>query len=222
MAAAKKTPGWYPADDIQAEKAAQGEVYKGQDGEYYQHENMPTASPKNPPAPAAPAPVADISKKPEAGPQTPPTPSAADLDAVAAEEAAKEATAAPVAPKQVLGGPQSPSYDSDKFDSTGKNVKTDPRPGPRGQNLPPDVMTDEERAASAKKAEAKLASGLASTHAIDSVGNKKGSFEVVPQGNDKHGARIPDEVDYSKPVQPVAAQVGPRGKNAPKDTFHRT
>ena len=213
--AAKKTQGWYPANDVEAEKAAQGEVYQGQDGEYYQHENMPAASPKNPPAPAAP----EATPAPAIPPQAP---SAADLDAVAAEQAAKEATAAPIPPKQVLGGPQSPSYDSDKFDSTGKNVKAEPRPGPRGQNLPPDVMSDADRAAISTKQEERLAKGLAPTHSIDSIGNKKGTFEVVPQGNDKHGARVPDKVDYSKPVTPVAAQVGPRGKSAPKDTFHRT
>lgn len=218
MANGKAKPGWTPANEAEATKAGAGEVYQGQDGEYYQHENMPKASPKNPPAPA-----------------TSKAPSADDLDAVAEEETVKAATAPPVqtsanppAParepsfrKGVSGAPTNPDFDQDKFDSTGKNVKSGSIPGPQGADKPPDVMTDEERAAVAKKQEAKLASGIASTHGVDSVGKLKGSFEVTPQGNDKNGAKIPDKVDYAKPVTPVAAQVGPRGQGAPKDTYHR-
>jgi len=231
LANGTKQQNWSPANAAELEKAERGEVYRGLDGKFYQHENMPKASPKNPPAavqpgdpPAAPRPQTQA---------TPPAtresgPSSADLDAVAAEEAAKHATAAPPsleAPpssaKPVPGGPTNPSYDADKYDSTGKNAKKDATPGPRGDNRPADVMSDDERAAVATKQETRLAQGMSSTHSIDSTGKPKGSFETVPQGLDKHGARLPDKVDYAKPVAPVPAQVGPRGQGAPKDTFHR-
>lgn len=207
MASGAKSMNWTPKNDTEEAKALKGEAYQGQDGKFYQHENMSKASPKNPPAAAA-AVVADAPK----------APSSADLDAVAAEESAKQATA----PKEVAASMATIGFDSDKFDSTGKGKKDGSLLGPRGADTPPDVMSDVERGKAAKAQEARLSKNMPSTHGVDSVGNKKGSFEVTSQGLDKHGAKIPDKVDYSKPVTPVAAQVGPRGSSAPKDTFHRT
>jgi hypothetical protein len=242
MANGKKEQPWYPADDVEAEKAAQGEVYEGQDGQFYQHENMPKASPKNPPAvapPPAPEPTLQTSAKAESpAPKPHPHatlpavsesgPSAADLDAIAAENAAKLATSAPPslvpAPsvtKPVHGGPTNPSYDADKYDSTGNTEKKDGIPGPRGVDRPADVMSDEERAAVATKQEDRLRKGMSPTHSVDSTGQTKGEFAVVPQGNDKHGARLPDKVDFSKPVEAHNPVAGPRGQGAPKDTFHK-
>jgi hypothetical protein len=220
MANGTKAQGWTPANEVEAGKAVLGDVYKGMDGKFYQHENISKATPRNPPAPA-PHPQATPPATKESGP------SSADLDAVAAEEAAKHATAAPPslvsppAPKAAPGGPTNPSYDADKLDSTGKNEKSGVTPGPRGVNQPADVMSDEERAQAGIQQEARLSKNMSSTHSVDSIGAKKGAFEVTPQGLDKHGARIPDKVDYDKPVDPLPAQVGPRGIGAPKDTFHK-
>jgi hypothetical protein len=203
MANGSKAMNWTPANDAEEAKAERGEVYQGKDGKFYQHENMPKASAKNPPASVESAPKA---------------PSAADLDAVAAEEAAKQATAAaPGAPST-----KAVEADFDKVDSTGKNLKSGAIPGPKGKDAPPDVLSDAERSKIASAAEARISKNMANTHAVDSIGNKKGSFKVVPQGLDRNGAKIPDKVDYSKPVTPVAAQLGPRGSGAPKDTFHRS
>lgn len=124
---------------------------------------------------------------------------------------------------QVFGGPTQPSIDTTKFDDIG-NVKDlgdhGEGFGPRGKNMPRDVMTDAQKQAHADAAEKVLQAGLAPTNAIDSVGKAKGSFVVTPQGHDDHGMRLPDKVDYSQPIEPVAAHVGPRGVGAPQDTFH--
>lgn len=118
------------------------------------------------------------------------------------------------------GGPTNPSLDTTKFDDLG-NEKLDPsKHGPRGKNMPADVLTDAERQVNADAAEKKLQAGLAPTNKIDSVGAQKGSFKITPQGHDKHGARLPDEVDTSEVVEPVPAHVGPRGVGAPPDSFH--
>lgn len=222
MANGTKKPGWTPADETQAAKAAAGEVYQGQDGEYYQHENMPKASPKNPPAPAAPAPTPAPPAAPTASAYPP---SAADLDAVAAEEAVKAATAPPPGPSFMKPAPIAPKnvdYDADNLDSTpAHNPKDGSLIAPRGVNQPPDVMTDEEKAAIADKQEAKRRVGMANTSSVDSVGKPKGEFKVTSQGNDKNGARIPDKVDYSTVVEAHNPVVGPRGAGAPKDTYHK-
>lgn len=123
--------------------------------------------------------------------------------------------------KPTLGGPTNPSYDADKLDSTGENEKSGEVLGPRGADKPGDVMSDDERAAIAKKREDRLAKGMSPTHSTDSTGNPKGHFATIPQGNDKHGARIPDEIDYSTVVEPHLPTLGPRGPGAPKDTFHK-
>lgn len=123
--------------------------------------------------------------------------------------------------KPTLGGPTNPSYDADKLDSTGENEKSGEVLGPRGVDKPGDVMSDDERAAIAKKREDRLAKGMSPTHSTDSTGNPKGHFATIPQGNDKHGARIPDEIDYSTVIEPHLPTLGPRGPGAPKDTFHK-
>ena len=210
MANGKKQQGWYPANVDEEAKAARGEVYQGQDGEFYQHENMPKASPKNPPEPVA-----------SAVPPPSNQPSAADLDAVAAEEAVKEATAPAIKLAPAVTGGLAPDFDTDKFDSTGKNVKDGSPIAPRGADKPADVMTDAERAAIVTKQEARLAKGMPNTSMVDSIGKPKGAFKTVAQGLDKHGARIPDKVDYAQPVEAHNPVHGPRGKGAPKDTFHK-
>jgi hypothetical protein len=117
------------------------------------------------------------------------------------------------------GGPTNPSLDTTKFDSLG-NAKGDLAPiGPRGVNQPLDVMTPEDKAKVADAQEKRLQAGMSSTAKVDSVGNAKGEFHVTPQGHDKHGARIPDKVDYTKPVE-TQPMVGPRGKGAQPDTYH--
>ena len=224
MANGKKQQGWYPANDVEGEKAAQGDVYQGQDGEYYQHENMPKASPKNPPAPA-PEPVADDSKKPETGPGAPQAstypPSAADLE-TAPKPAAVAPPAAPSFMKPAPVAPRNVDYDADNLDSTpAHNPKDGSLIAPRGVNRPPDVMSEQEKADVADKQEAKRRVGMAVTHSVDSVGKPKGEFKTTPQGNDQHGMRIPDKVDYSNVVEAHNPVVGPRGAGAPKDTFHK-
>jgi len=120
----------------------------------------------------------------------------------------------------IPGGPTQPSLDTDKFDDLG-HAKDDKElaMGPRGKNLPQDSMLAEDRAVTAAAAEAAKKPLYASTAAHDSRGDQKGTFEVTPQGHDKHGARIPDVVDYSKPVEAPALH-GPRGTGVPKDSFH--
>jgi hypothetical protein len=185
-------------------------------------------------------------------PITPNLPSAADLDAVASDQAAAQATSHPqatapahpqpelqtsapgVAPESLpnptshghgeKGGPTAPSLDTEVFDDAG-NEKTDQGIGdegfgPRGHNIPRDVMSDAERQQQADDAEAKLKAGLAPTNIIDSTGAPKGAFQVTPQGHDKHGMRLPDKIDTTKVMEPVAPHVGPRGVGAPQDCFH--
>lgn len=119
---------------------------------------------------------------------------------------------------QVIG-PAAPSLDTDKFDSLGnaKHDATLPGSG-KGATAPDDSFTTEEKVAKQKVVDAKAAENMASTDDVDSRGAKKGSFAVTPQGYDKHGMRLPDKVDYSKPLDPPAVH-GARGKGAPKDSF---
>lgn len=140
-------------------------------------------------------------------------PTAADLDAVAEEQKAKEATADdgksidPEASKEapapasfrtgVAGGPHTPSNDSDVTDSQG-NPKSDTfvPVGARGDNAPPDVLTDAQKKAAEAAHEARLQAGMSSTDHKDSVGNAKGTqFE---------------------PHQPL---IGPRGTGTPKESY---
>lgn len=116
-------------------------------------------------------------------------------------------------------GPEAPSLDTDKMDSLGnpKNDATLPGSG-KGATAPDDSFTAEEKAAQQKASDVKAAANVASTDEVDSRGMKKGSFQVTPQGYDKHGMRLPDKVDYSKPLDPPAVH-GARGKGAPKDSF---
>lgn len=179
-----------------------------------------------------------------ATPVTPNLPTSADLDAVAAEVKAVEATNTPAAIPDVeeqkpashdaappslpntsshiqgvKGGPLNPSLDSDKFDSLGEPKEGGPV-GPRGATLPLDVMTDADRQAVTDKQEARLKAGMSSTDHVDSRGNPQGAFKITPMGNNAMGARIPDHVDDSVLVEPNPPQVGPRGAGAPQDTFH--
>jgi hypothetical protein len=110
-----------------------------------------------------------------------------------------------------------PKLDTTKQDSMGNEKSDDRTFGP--QNAP-DTMTADQRQAAADDRDAKLRKGMASTATKDSTGKPKGEFKVVPQGHDKHGARIPDKVDYDKPIEPPAVMVGPRGVGAAKDSFH--
>lgn len=120
--------------------------------------------------------------------------------------------------KGIPGGPTQPSLDTDALDDFG-HKKDGGRVGPRGQHVPQDSMLAEDRAAAAVAADAAQGAKMAPTAGIDSRGDQKGTFEVTAQGHDKHGMRLPDKVDYSKPVEP-AAQHGPRGTGVPKDSFH--
>jgi hypothetical protein len=124
----------------------------------------------------------------------------------------------------IPGGPTHPSIDTTKFDDVG-NVKDLGEHGegfgPRGENKPRDVMTDAERQAHVDAAEKVLQAGLAPTNAIDSVGKAKGSFAVTPQGPRRSRDALAGQNRLPrKPIEPVAAHVGPRGVGAPPDTFH--
>lgn len=148
----------------------------------------------------------------------------ADLGYALAVEETKAAPASLPNPTShatpVLGGPTQPSLDTDKFDDFGHMKDQAEVPmGPRGKNLPGDAMLAEDRAAAAVATEDSKRNLYGSTKAHDSRGDQKGSFEVTAQGHDKHGMRIPDKVDYSKPVEASAVH-GPRGKNVPKDCFN--
>lgn len=142
-------------------------------------------------------------------------PSEADLDAVAKEAEVKEATAPKPPTAQAVG----PSLDSDKKDSLG-NEKDGVAVGPRGADLPPDVMTDADKQKVADAHEARLSKNMSSTDGKSSTGTPKGSFQTTAQGVNLHGMKIPDKIDYSKPVEAPPAQVGPRGVGAPQDTYH--
>src|SRR6266568_8595314 len=129
----------------------------------------------------------------------------------------------PSAADSKLGPPTAqavgPSLDSDAKDSLG-NLKENIIPiGPHGESLPADVMTDAEKQAAIDKTTARMDAGMSSTVTTDSAGALKGNFAVTPQGYDKHGMRIPDKVDYSKPLD-EPGHVGPRGAGAPPDTYH--
>ena len=169
-------------------------------------EGKPAASPQKPSVPKA-------QSTPLAEPIAPPQPSApgAAPDPV-------------LAPASFLTMPDNVNWSDPKLDTTKKDSlgseKTDKGEfGPKG-NKPPDVMTDAERQDIADKREARMRQNMADTSKVDSLGNKKGRFQTTPQGNDSHGMKIPDAVDYSKPVEAIAPQVGPRGVGAPQDTYH--
>jgi hypothetical protein len=187
-------------------------------------------------------------------PMAPHLPTAADLDAVAQDQQAADATqgqghpqATPPAHPQpedqtsvpgdapdslpnetshgegVKGGPTAPSLDTTKLDDLGHEKDTgiaDEGFGPRGKGMPADVLTDAQRKDIADAQERKIQAGLAPTNMIDSTGAAKGAFKVIPQGFDRHGARIPDKVDTSVVIEPVAARVGPRGVGVPNDSWH--
>jgi hypothetical protein len=179
-----------------------------------------------------------ILKKPErpAKPVAPPArPSRAKPDSLSTAPAAapvvEQPSAPGFAPSTAMGPPSflappdnvnwtDPNRDTTKEDSLG-NKKTDLGTfGPKGDSLPPDVQTDAQRQAAADAKEAKLQQGMASTVAVDSLGEQKGRFAVTPQGYDKQGAKIPDEVDRSQVVEAQPVFTGPRGQGAPQDTFH--
>jgi hypothetical protein len=82
--------------------------------------------------------------------------------------------------------------------------------GPRGEKPPPDAQTAEERAVQPEKS--------AITDHIDSIGAPQGSFAVEDGGKTASGVKLPDKVDYSQPIEPQPT-FGPRGPNAPKDTY---
>lgn len=110
--------------------------------------------------------------------------------------------------------------DGDKYDTLGNRKGTDGEPadpkrvGPRGVDVQPDSIDQEKL----KIVDATPAStDPRVTDHVDSVGNPKGHFEVEEQGYDKHGARIPDDVDYSVAV--ALHQIpGPRGVDKPQDS----
>jgi hypothetical protein len=219
---------WFPANDVEAEKAAQGEVYQGVDGQRYQHQDMPKASPKNPPdpvtppAPSEPNPHATPPAMNESGPTVPELgPRGDDAPADSHIEPLKAPEPSPSFRPAIPGGPTNPSYDADKMDSTGKGEKDGAPVGPRGVNRPGDVMSDADRAQIAVKAEEKLRKGMSSTDSVDSIGTPKGSFETIDQGLNQHGMRNPDKVDFDSPVEAHQPMVGPRGKGVPKDTFSK-
>jgi hypothetical protein len=120
------------------------------------------------------------------------------------------------------------SRDTNKVDSLG-NPKGDQvsgeehdqvsGTGPRGANVSPEHLPEARRAESAQTEERRLQHGMSSTDDVDSIGNDQGAFRVEPQGLDKHGARIPDKVT-DELVEEQPAQIGPRGANAPPETFH--
>jgi hypothetical protein len=92
--------------------------------------------------------------------------------------------------------------------------------GPRGANVPPEHLTEAQKAETAAAETKRLQQGMSSTHAVDSIGNKKGAFKVVPQGNDPFGNRIQDKLT-DEVAEEHPPMVGPRGKDAPKESFHK-
>jgi hypothetical protein len=123
--------------------------------------------------------------------------------------------------KAVPGGPHQPSRDEDKHDSLG-NVKDDAGPvGPRGAHVSPEHLSEEQKAESARQQHEREHRGMSSTAAVDSRGESKHIFVHEPQGNDRHGARLPDR-NTGELVEEAPKHVGPRGIGAPKDTFHRS
>lgn len=92
--------------------------------------------------------------------------------------------------------------------------------GPRGANVSPEHLSEAKKQETAAAETTRLQQGMSSTDNKDSVGNPKGSFRTEEQGNDEHGARIPDVVT-DEVVEEHPPMVGPRGKDAPKESFHR-
>lgn len=143
----------------------------------------------------------------------------------------------PVAPKKAIeGGPHQPSRNEDLVDSAG-NPKTEhpasesdqeshepvteaPLVGPRGANVSPEHLTEKQKAESAAKQLEREQRGMSSTAAVDSRGESKHVHAHEVQGHDKHGARIPDK-KLDTIVEEAPKHIGPRGKGAPKDTFHK-
>lgn len=125
--------------------------------------------------------------------------------------------------KAVAGGPTQPSRDEDRYDSLGneKFAEGDSKlVGPRGAHVSPEHLSEEEKAESEKNRQEREHRGMSSTAAIDSAGNSKHIFRHEPQGNDRHGARLPDR-NTGELVEEAPKHVGPRGLGVPKDTFHR-
>lgn len=178
-------------------------------------------------------------KQPEPGskPSEPETPPATVEVAPPAEppkepEAPEVEAPAPPAPSNFrAGGPLNPSLNEDLHDSLGKPKTIEdekgnqvaiaaPQPiGPRGANVPPEHLSEGKKAETAAAEAKRLQQGMSSTDLVDSRGKKQGEFKVEPQGLDKHGARIPDKVT-DELVDPPPAMVGPRGKDAPPETYH--
>ncbi len=120
----------------------------------------------------------------------------------------------------VKGAPHGPSLDTNALDDLGHEKSDTTQIGPRGRNVPLDVLTEAQRNAIEQKQEDKRTAAMAPTDHIDSAGNLKGHFATTENGYDKNGARIPDTVDYDVVIEERPAQVGPRGSGAPQDTFH--
>jgi hypothetical protein len=128
----------------------------------------------------------------------------------------------PEAPASFLTEHPDTSWIDAKLDTTKKDSLGNEKADDRTFGAPdaPDSLTADERQVNADAKDAKLREGMASTVKKDSTGKAKGEFKVIPQGLDRNGARIPDKVDYSKPVEAPPAMVGPRGVGAGKDSFH--
>ena len=125
--------------------------------------------------------------------------------------------------KAVAGGPTQPSRDEDKLDSLGnpKFAEGDSKlVGPRGANVSPEHLSEEQKAESEKKRQEREHRGMSSTAKIDSAGNSKHIYRHEPQGHNKHGMRLPDR-NTGELVEESPKHVGPRGTGVPKDTFHR-
>lgn len=180
-------------------------------------------------------------------------PSAADLDAVAEEQKAKEATEKPepsplstppalapvieqpaspgAAPQGISGAPSfltpnenldwtDPRLDTSKKDSLGNEKQDKTVFGPKGETVPADVQTPEQRQKAADARELKMREHMADTSGVDSVGLAKGHFAVTPGAKDRKGVKQPDVVDRSEVIEAHPVHVGPRGKGVPQDSFH--
>ena len=91
--------------------------------------------------------------------------------------------------------------------------------GPRGANVSPEHLSEAKQKESAAAQTERLQRGMSSTDNKDSVGNPKGTFRTEAQGHDEHGMRIPDVVT-DEVVEEHPPMVGPRGKDAPNESFH--
>ena len=116
-------------------------------------------------------------------------------------------------------GPTQPSADTVAHDSIGNPKAPDDIRKIALANIPPDAKSLEQRKAEAVARDKALADQMQSTDQFDSTGKPKGQFAVKQMGFDKHGARIPDQVDYTKPLDVPTQVHGARGKGMPKDTF---